>query len=144
MKTTLLFIFLLLFLGCFKHWEAPSSKVAKQADNYLENERDGFFYQYCYLSGDALNCLIDKESLEDCKEPLNKAQSFQKANYENAKRFISPDSVDRIRLRQSSKELKKLMENEDTEGYIDFLKEGFQHTIDTFTENEWEKCKEVA
>lgn len=134
-------IFILLsfmFAGCFQHWEDPSKKLATQADNYLSNDRAQFFYRYCYLYGNALNCLIGKDSLADCKETLDKAKSFQVANYENAKRFISPSSVDHIKLRQAQKKPKN-----ETEA-INSMKQGFQYTIDTFTDKEWPQCKEVA
>ena len=135
--------------GCFAHWEGPSSKVAKQADNFLENERDTFFHRYCYLYGVALNCL-NKGDLDACKEDMGKAQAYQKANYVNAKRFISPSSLDHIKLASSQKKMEKLKKEltkrskKNDAKYMDFMKEGMKSTIDTFTEKEWDKCREVA
>lgn len=131
--------FIVFFLtGCFGHWEEPSSKLASQANNYLDNERNTFFYRYCSVSGDALNCLIEWNSLHECQEELSKAGNFQRSNYQNARRFISPDIGDWMRVRQGEK--KPTSERE----AIEKFKEGFQYTIDAFTEHEFPQCSEIA
>ena len=125
--------------GCFQHWQEPSSKLASQADNYLDNERDAFFYGYCFRYGDALNCLIERDSLEDCNEFIQKARNYQKSNTTNSKRFIKPNSAYLKRLRETS-QIRPSTEKE----AIDLMKQGFKETIDYFSEHEWSQCSEIA
>ena len=138
-------IIICLFLtGCFQHWEQPSSKLASQANNYLDNDKIQFFYGYCYRYGDLYNCLNKYNSLEDCKEELIEARNYQRANYENAKRFISFDSDYFKRLAESNRKFERIRENRDKRGLIEFIKESAQFTIDNFSDNYWPECREIA
>ena len=127
------------FTSCFQHWESPSSKLASQADTYLNNERISFFYGYCYRYGDAYNCLEDRDSLEDCQKLLSEAKAYAYKNRENAKRFISADKEYLSHLRKMSS-FKPISEKE----AIGFMKEGFKFTIDYFSDNYWSECREIA
>lgn len=138
MKFITIIISLLFLSGCFGHWKEPSSKLASQANNYLDNERNTFFYRYCYLYGDALVCLTEMDNLTDCEEQIYKANHYRKSNFENAKRFISPDTGDLSKVRINSRPPKTEREA------IDRLKEGFKYTIETFTEHEFPQCSEIA
>ena len=130
-----LFIFILfpLVVGCFAHWESPSEKLATQADNYLDNERDLYFYKTCSYIGKYLNCLNNVDDFKECSDIAKEFQKFGTDNIEKRNRFIRVDGEMFKEMTLSGKSKDRLTS----------LKNGWETALDQLTE-QWPDCREIA
>ena len=132
-----------LFVGCFEHWREPSGKLANQADNYLSNDRNQFFFTYCVGMGTVLNCFNEKGLHDDCKRMLKNGSNFVTNNREKAKRFVSPETMETLMSKTIEMEREfKQIDNDAT--FLEFLIRNYKFTIEFITEKEWDRCAEVA
>ena len=134
MKLIITLIILFSFLSCSQNWESSNYNLASQA----KNERDNFFYRYCLILGESVNCLIERDTLMGCRSAISAPSDYYIQYLTDAKRFISVKTFDYIRTNQGYGRPRNETES------IKMLKQAGMARINGFTKYEWSKCREVA
>ena len=90
-------VFFFLFLGCSPYWESPSSKLASQADNLIENKRIDFFESACSILNTATQCIEADSQREDlCLRNEDKWAKNASAMDHDLRRFLTPNQYSRL------------------------------------------------
>lgn len=90
MRIFILSFFTLFISSCSQHWESPSSKLASQADNYLDNDKIDFFSTICEVTSRLIRCNTKYASHSDSLECVRRAREDHPSQ-ERVKTFLTPE-----------------------------------------------------